>query len=87
MHQGKYLVTGSKGLLGSSFLRYLEKSSIDYLGIDRSICDLSNYEGLLDVVQKYKPNTIINCAAYVGGIKANSTRQFDFYINKFLLYF
>ena len=65
------LILGANGLVGSSF---------DYgIKLGRKEVDLLNYEKLLDVIKYYKPDAIVNCAAQVGGVKANMDYKFDFF--------
>lgn len=75
----KYLITGKKGLLGSSFIRELEKRNEKFLGIGREECDILNYKNLLKIAENFRPDVVINCAALVGGIKANKKYQYDFF--------
>ena len=75
----RYLITGSKGLLGSAFERAFVKNKFKYLALNHEDCDLLDYSSLYRFVESFKPNILINCAALVGGIKANDERSFDFY--------
>ena len=74
----KYLITGQDGLIGSSFVRLFRKSKLPFLASSRKDLNLLNYEDTLAFFKEYQFETIINCAALVGGIKANSSRQYDF---------
>ena len=75
----KYLITGKKGLLGSSFVRELERRNENFLGIGREDCDILDYKNLFKIAENYKPDVVVNCAALVGGIKANKENQYDFF--------
>jgi GDP-L-fucose synthase len=76
----KILVTGSDGLLGKSIKKILGDSHIYHT---RKDADLTNYEEtfnyIKDNVENKGINTIIHCAAKVGGIKANMDSNEDFF--------
>ena len=74
----KYLITGKDGLIGSAFVRLFSKSKLTFLATSREDLNLLSYEDTLSFFREYQFETIINCAALVGGIKANSSRQYDF---------
>ena len=73
------LITGCAGYIGSELCKKLEKSNINYVGIDSlkysyseniynkkkfiKSC-ISNKRLLLNLIKKFKVNTIIHCAAY-----------------------
>ena len=78
MDKYKYLITGKYGLIGSSLVRLFKKNSLPYLSISRKDLNLLDYEKTIHFFKEYEFETIINCAALVGGIKANSSRQYDF---------
>ena len=78
MTKYKYLITGKYGLIGSSLARLFKENSLPFLSISRNDLNLLNFEETTNFFKEYKFETIINCAALVGGIKANSSRQYDF---------
>ena len=78
MAKYKYLITGKRGLIGSSLVRLFKKESLPFLSISRKDLNLLDYEKTANFFKEHKFETIINCAALVGGIKANSSRQYDF---------
>ncbi len=67
------LVTGSRGLIGSSLS---SKSSV--VCMDPNI-DLLNEQEVLAEFKRTKPDVIIHCAAKVGGIMGNSGHQGEFF--------
>lgn len=69
------VVTGANGLLGSAICKY-NKSFIPH---NRNCSDLSNYNETFNWIKKNNPNTIIHCAAKVGGVYANSINNLNFY--------
>ncbi len=68
------LVSGSNGLLGSTFRREFDKNpELKVTALDSSNLDITNYKQLLKTFDFYKPDTFINCAAYtdVDGAESN----------------
>jgi GDP-L-fucose synthase len=75
----KIFVTGHKGLIGSAVVRSLQnKGYKNILVRDRSQVDLLNQTEVYGFYAEHKPDVVINCAAKVGGIHANSTYGADF---------
>ena len=66
----KVLVVGSKGFLGSWVKKILlAKTNHEILEISgKESLDITKIEDLQNFVSKHKPEAIINCAAFVGGI-------------------
>ena len=75
----KILVTGHKGLVGSSVVRLLKKKKFRKIKtIEKKKLDLRNQSKVLKYLKLIKPDVIINCAGKVGGIKANYTKSAEF---------
>jgi dTDP-4-dehydrorhamnose reductase len=60
----KYLVTGKNGQLAREFIRTFEEQSIDFIAPDERHLDITIFENVKAVVDEYRPDVIINCAAY-----------------------
>ena len=60
----RYLVTGSNGQLARAFIRKLSGSSADYLPLNRAELDITDPAAVTEICDSYRPNVIINCAAY-----------------------
>jgi len=71
----KKLVTGSSGLLGSEII-VLERSAI---GISSKECDLTDSNHAILTLEDGRVDTVIHCAARVGGVKANTDYVADFF--------
>jgi len=69
------VVTGANGLLGSAICKHNET----FIPHNRNCSDLKNYNQTLNWVMEKNPNTIIHCAAKVGGVYINSTNNLNFY--------
>lgn len=60
----KYLITGKNGQLAREFIRTFEEQSIDFIAPDESHLDITVSEKVKAIVNEYRPDVIINCAAY-----------------------
>ena len=67
----KTLVTGGSGLVGSTIESKYKPS--------REELDLMDYRSIVDYIDDNGIDSIIHCAAKVGGIKANSEKLGEFY--------
>ena len=75
----KILILGGNGLVGSSLNRILTKnSSYNVHASNRSEANLFSLEETSDLIEKYKPDVLINAAAKVGGIHANNSFRTEF---------
>ncbi|HCY45615.1 MAG TPA: NAD(P)-dependent oxidoreductase, partial [Flavobacteriales bacterium] len=65
--QKKILITGASGQLGQEFLSYLKQTTFQVKGLTRMEADISHSLGLADLkaeILLFKPDFLINCAAY-----------------------
>lgn len=74
----RILVTGSSGMLGSAMMRQLKKFNHEILSPSSSELNLENQLKTHKYVKEFKPDTIIHCAALVGGIQANISNPIDY---------
>ena len=73
------LVAGHRGLVGSAIWRHLESSGYtDLIGRPSSAVDLRDRDAVLAFLDETRPTTVIDAAARVGGILANSTEPAQF---------
>ena len=79
------VVAGSTGLVGSAIVRHFEKKGMHTVGINRSVVNLFDSKATNDFIAKIKPSQIINAAARVGGIGANSQRPVEFLTENLLI--
>lgn len=80
------LVTGSNGLLGSALVRLIEKSKeYNVIKHTRKECNLSNRDETFTYIMKQKNendiDTVIHCAAEVGGVLKNTLYTQKMYYN------
>ena len=71
----KYLITGSTGLLGSEITRLCPGS----IGLTSKDCDLVESNHAILALEPGRIDTVIHCAAKVGGVKANTDYVADFF--------
>jgi len=72
------VVAGSTGLVGSAIVRHLESKGLQTVGINRSVVNLFDKKATSDFILKTKPTVVIDAAARVGGIAANSRQPVEF---------
>ena len=60
----KYLISGRNGQLARAFINTFEMKSIDFIAPDESKLDITKEAVVAEAVAGYKPDVIINCAAY-----------------------
>ena len=77
----KVLLTGSKGQLGSCFRDRLP-SGWDLLATDGESLDISDLARVKQVVADYRPDVIVNAAAYTAVDKAESDGELAARINE-----
>jgi GDP-L-fucose synthase len=75
----KIYIAGHKGMVGSAILRKFQKEGFNNLILKtRDELDLLNQDEVQNFFIKENPEYVIDAAAKVGGIKANSEHQADF---------
>jgi len=72
------VIAGSTGLVGSALTEAFTAAGHDVVGLNRSVVDLLDLEATKKIIQKIKPKLMIDAAAKVGGIGANSTFPVEF---------
>ena len=78
----KWLIAGSSGMVGRGIVRIAKSQGItDIVEVNSKTCDLRNLEKTRELLLDTKPDVVIDAAAKVGGILANSTEPVDFMIN------
>jgi GDP-L-fucose synthase len=82
----KILVTGSDGLLGSAFKKILGENN-GHIFHTRKDADLNCHEQtkffFSNSISKHGIDTVIHCAALVGGVKANSENNEEFFLKNY----
>lgn len=82
----KILVAGGTGFLGKRIIRRLEKDGYRYVSVSQSTgVDFRNAEATENYFKKERPTIVMNCAAYVGGIKFGLEHEGEIYLNNTLM--
>lgn len=71
-------ITGHKGLVGSSFVRNLDRTKYNIITVDKRECNLLDYQQIHRFLSENKVDVMIMAAAKVGGIWANKTQGGQF---------
>jgi len=78
----KWLVAGASGMVGRAIVRLAKEEGItEIIEVSSSTCDLRNLQQTQTLLLDTKPDVVIDAAAKVGGILANSTEPVDFLLN------
>ena len=78
-NNNKIYISGHNGMVGSAICRALKKKGYQNLIVKSSNeLDLRNQQSVTDFLKKEKPDVVINAAARVGGILANSDFPYKF---------
>jgi dTDP-4-dehydrorhamnose reductase len=76
----KLIVLGSNGQLGKKIVCDLE-AFFDVTPLDRNSCDITKFDDLKELFSKYKPDIVINCAAYTNVDLAEKESKKCFLVN------
>ena len=77
----RYLITGKNGQLAQAFIQRFEKEGIEYQAPEESELDITNASAVDQAVAAWKPDVIINCAAYNLVDKAEQEKDKVFAVN------
>jgi len=82
----KVYVAGHRGLVGSALVRALEAAGAgEIVGWTSAELDLRDRDAAIDAINDAQPDVVIDAAARVGGIMANSTYPVDFLKDNMLI--
>jgi GDP-L-fucose synthase len=80
--QGKLFIAGHRGMVGSALVRAAGQcAGVELVTRTRQELDLMDRAAVRRFFEKEKPDLVIDAAATVGGIKANSDAPVDFLLN------
>lgn len=77
----KIAVTGANGQLGNSLQKHQEKIQADWIFTDIDQLDITNEQTIKLFFNEYKPDIMINCAAYTAVDKAETEKELANTIN------
>lgn len=75
------LLTGASGQVGRELV-YTCPNNIKLVALDKYSLDISNHDNVNETLNKYKPDLVINAAAYTSVEKAEMEKKFAYQINK-----
>ena len=82
----KIYIAGHKGMVGSACWKLLEDNGYkNLLGFSSKELDLRDQRAVFNMLEREKPEAIIDAAAKVGGILANSTQPYEFLLDNMLI--
>jgi len=82
----KIFIAGHNGMVGSACWRALEvKGYKNIIGFSSKDLDLRDQRAVFDMLEREKPKAIIDAAAKVGGILANSNYPYEFLMDNMLI--
>lgn len=81
----KALITGSNGLLGSAIKNKIGNDHFFHSRNDADLTDLQQTDKLFDTALSLNCDTVIHCAARVGGVQANMNNNKKFFIENILI--
>ena len=80
------LVTGATGFLGKRVCRKLEQRGVPFMRTSLSLgLDLRNETATVDFFQKAKPEYVLNCAAFLGGVQFGYEHAAEMFRNNMLM--
>ncbi|MFE3634320.1 dTDP-4-dehydrorhamnose reductase [Streptomyces sp. NPDC059168] len=68
----RWLVTGAGGMLGRDTVRELRERGEDVTGLGRTACDITEPGSVRQVLDTFRPDVVVNCAAYTAVDDAES---------------
>ena len=85
-YDSKIYIAGHNGMVGSACWRLLKaKGYKNIIGYTSKDLDLREQNKVFEIIKKEKPNVIIDAAARVGGILANSQNPYEFLLDNMLI--
>jgi len=82
----KILVTGGSGFLGKRVIKRLKEEGYNFCSTSLSEgVDFRNYNQTIEYFKKEKPDIVINCATFIGGIKFGMDHRGEIYYNNTLI--
>ncbi len=77
----RYLVVGSKGMLGMELMKLLREFGIEPVGLDLDDLDIRQVDSVTDAFAKYRPSLVINSAAFTDADACESNPEEAFSVN------
>ena len=85
-YDSKIYIAGHNGMVGSACWKLFKaKGYKNIIGYSSKDLDLREQNRVFEIINREKPNVIINAAARVGGILANSQNPYEFLMDNMLI--
>lgn len=82
----KALITGSNGLVGSALKKILGENHVYHTRKDADLTnEIQTKEYIKNQIENFGVDTIIHCAARVGGVQANTNNNQGFFLDNYLI--
>ncbi|MGB9690694.1 MAG: dTDP-4-dehydrorhamnose reductase [Candidatus Sumerlaeaceae bacterium] len=81
MTERRFLIVGSRGMLGRDLVAACEAVGLETIGLDLPQIDITNRANCEDTILTLRPAVVINCAAYTDVNRAESERERAFAVN------
>ena len=78
----RILITGSKGQVGTELVKQGWALKYEVLAFDQDRLDITQIESVQETVNEYRPDIIINAAAYTAVDKAEQEIELAYAVNK-----
>lgn len=78
----KVLVTGANGQVGHCLQQQLGMTEWEYSALTRTELDITDQSAVNNIVQKFRPDVVINAAAYTAVDKAESEQDLVYAVNR-----
>ena len=78
----KWLIAGANGQLGRCLQQTLESNSIEHAAYSKEEIDITDYSRVFDVINRVKPDIVVNAAAYTNVDQAEINQREAFAINQ-----
>lgn len=77
----KFLVTGANGQLAREFIATFKKSKINFRAFDKAALNIAQASYVDEIIGEFKPDIVLNCAAYNNVNKAETDYQTALNVN------
>jgi GDP-L-fucose synthase len=82
LNMTRWLVAGASGMVGRAVVRNAKNRGVsEIIEVTSKSCDLTNLQKTRQLLLETKPDVVIDAAAKVGGIFANSAEPVEFMVN------
>ncbi|MEL4429144.1 dTDP-4-dehydrorhamnose reductase [Shewanella mangrovisoli] len=79
----KILITGCNGQVGNSLVKLLSSMlTVEFLAVDHKQLDITDGPAVIKLVNEFKPDVIVNAAAYTSVDKAEQEIELSYAINR-----